>query len=165
MPVRIRSARAGEREEVPLLWQGCGLRRVARLVGWVGGLGFAAGGVAAMVVGGGGVAEAAGAAAAAVGGIALLGVVRCRRFEVTVSRERLEAGTGPFRRRVALGLLGPAEVGVATRWRRWYAGREVRVEVVSTGEVLRFPSDVPEELIEALGVAEESDEADLGEGR
>ncbi len=165
MPVRIRSARAEERVEAPVLWQGCPLRRGVTLGGRVGGAALAAAGVAAMVAGAGGALELVGAAAATAGVVALAASFRCRRLEVALGRERLRVELGPFRRTLAVGLLGSPEVAGSSGWRRWFAGHEVRVEVLASGEVLRIPSREPEELAAALRVASGERTADVGGGR
>ncbi len=138
-----------EETEAPEHWEAAELSPGVRLAGWAVALVGGVGGVLLMAQTEG-LWEGVGVAAALAGIGAAFVVVRLRRFETVVGARWLEAGAGPFTRRVGRHGLGELSVRPATAWRRLYADREVVTEVVHSGEKLVFPSMEPEELLRAL---------------
>ena len=109
-----------EVDDVPLHFEGLALRRSMATFGWelagvctVGGVGLA---VAARGV----LVEAAGVMLTVIGAVLLVGLLRCRRFEIVVGPRLLEVGAGPLRRRVPVGFVVNFERRAATSWRRLF---------------------------------------------
>ncbi len=152
MPVRIRSARLSDREEVPLHWESCRLKAGWRVAGWAGGLAAAGGGVAGMVLGQGGVLEPLGAAVAASAAVVVALVARCGRWSTSVGREWVRTGAGPFVRMVPLRAVGGVRVRPATGVRRLFSASEVVLELDASGEGVPIASPDPGELRRALPV-------------
>ena len=157
MPVTIRSARAGERREIPDHWEACSLRPVWRLAGLGGGALAAAAGIGMMVAGAGGPAEAGGAFLAAVGSVALTAAVRCRRWTVTVGPEWVRTGAGPFERWIPRRSISAVHIRDARGFARLYAGRTVMLELEPASRRTAIPSDDPAVLAAALGAPEPED--------
>jgi hypothetical protein len=149
----IRVAREGDREEVPLHFEGLVLKPVARCVGWPGAAILAVAGVFIMVSHAGTAFELAGAPAAAGGGILMVALYRCRRFEAVAGRKWLKTRLGPFRQDLPRELIIGAAARRATGWRRLYADQEMVLDLsVGTRNPL-LPSADPEAMIEALGMS------------
>lgn len=143
----LRSRR--EDAEIPVHWEAADLRTGVRIAGWAVAV---VGGVCgvALMAGAHGLWEGLGVAMAVVAIAAAFVAVRLRRFEIVVGERWLEAGTGPFTRRIGRHGLGALSVRPATSWRRLYAEQEVETVVAHSGEVLVFPSTDPAELLRAL---------------
>jgi len=151
MPLRLRSARADDSEDIPLHYESLALRPGVRAAGWAFGVAAVAGGITVMVVGQGTWVEVIGAVVAAAGGAAIAGLIRCGRFETMLGRRWLLAGAGPLRRRVAPDSVDSAITDRAsTGWRRLYAGREEVLELAVHGARLVIPTRDPGALGEAL---------------
>jgi hypothetical protein len=137
-------------EEVPQHFEAVSLRVWVQLAGWPLSLTLIAAGVTLAAISTAGPIETAGMLLAAIGGLGVVGLVRCRRFEVVVTSRMLEAGAGPFRRRLPLGFIAGTSVGPAAFWRGLYADREVTVRLHSGGRSVVVPTADPDELLAVL---------------
>ncbi len=144
-----------EKDEIPLHFEGVGLRPAITVVGWLISIVLAIVGVSLTVTAGGWIMEAAGVAAAATGGVALVGLVRCRNFETVVDRRFVSGRAGPLNNRVPVALVAAASARTATSWRRLFSHREVVLETPSHIRTVIVPSRDPEALIEAVCTAAE----------
>jgi len=137
-------------DEIPLHFEGMLLRAWIQALGWPLGLICTVGGV--MVAGRASVfaAELFGAIAAAIGGVMIVALVRCRRFEIVLGGRLLTVGAGPLLRRVPVGLIGRVDERAATSWRRFYADRELVLRLTAGAREVVFPCNHPEELLSAI---------------
>ena len=84
------------------------------------------------------------------GGLALVGVVRCRRYEVTLGSTRIDLRAGPFKRIVPSAAVESADRRPATGWRRLFGAEEMVLRVnVGSGKVA-VPSRKPADVLGAL---------------
>lgn len=129
-------------------WEESRLRTAVVVVGWVAACALISGGVALMVVFPDTLVEGLGALSAMIGVVVAAGLVRCRRFEVSVVGGALRFGTGPFVRRVIVDEVRGFDVRLATGFRRAYGEREAEL-ALDRGSVA-VPSSDPETLAEVL---------------
>lgn len=141
----IRSTSLQE-DEIPLHFEGMYLRAWVKIVGWPLALACAMGGVMVAGKAPGLAVEMAGAIAAATGGVAIVALVRCRRFEIVLGERLLTVGAGPLLRRVPVGLIDRVEERIATSWRRLYADRELALDLSAGTRDIVFPCNQTEEL-------------------
>jgi hypothetical protein len=139
-------------DEVPRHYEGVPLRPWILAVGWPVGAVCAVGGVVLAGKVSVFAAELLGVLAAAIGGVTIVALLRCRRFEIVLGARLLTVGAGPLRRRVPVGLIDRVEERAATSWRRLYSDREVAAYLAVGDRVLVFPSGEPVELVSAIGV-------------
>lgn len=139
-----------ETEKVPRHYEVMRLRAWVQLSGWPLSLVLGAGGVLLAALSATVAPEAVGMVLAAVGAVGIVGLIRCRRFEVVVTEKMLEAIAGPLRRRVPLGFIDAVDVETAVSWRRLYADRQVRVRLQVGERPLLVPSADPDELLAVL---------------
>jgi len=138
-------------DEVPLHYEGIALKTSARAVGWPLGLACAVGGVMVAGRASGFVVEMVGVVAAALGGMTIVALLRCHRFEIVLGARLLTVGAGPLLRRVPVGLIDRVEDRAATSWRRLYSDHEVVVRLTVGDRVMIFPSNDPREFMAAMG--------------
>ena len=149
--IHLRAARKGEREQMPLHFEGLPLAARFRRVAWPLAVLMVVCGVTVMVLRLGFFIEIPAAMVAATGAVTVVGLVRCRRFEIVVGEKWLVASSGPFKHHVPRHLIEAATVRPSRSWRRLYAEREVVLRVpVGDGED-PVPSSEPEELLAVLG--------------
>jgi hypothetical protein len=141
-------------DSVPLHFEGLSMRPHLAAVGWeVAGV-CTVGGVAIAVVSRGPVVEAAGVMLTLVGVVMLVALLRCRRFETVVGRKLLEAGAGPFRRRVPVGYIERCDEREASSWRALFSDREIVLWLTARDRMLVIPTRDPESIITAIGQAQ-----------
>jgi len=140
-------------DEVPLHFEGVPLKPWVQAVGWPLGVVCAVGGVALAGRASEFGAELFGVVAAALGGVMIVALVRCRRFEIVLGARLLTVGAGPLLRRVPVGLIDRVEERAAASWRGLYSDREVAASLTVGGRVLVFPSGEPAETVSAIGAA------------
>jgi hypothetical protein len=133
-------------DEIPIHFEGMPLRISIQAFGWPLALVCAVGGV--ILAGRAPVfaLELSGAIAAAMGGVMIVALVRCRRFEIVLGARLLTVGAGPLLRRIPVGLIDRTEERAATSWRRVYADRELVLQLRAGTREVVFPCDQPEEL-------------------
>jgi hypothetical protein len=136
--------------EVPLHYEGISLKTWTLVVGWPLGLVSAVGGVVLAGKASGFAVELIGVIAAALGGVLIVALLRCRRFEIVLGARLLTVGAGPLLRRVPVGLIDRVEERAATSWRRLYSDRELAANLTVGDRVLVFPSDEPQEVASAI---------------
>ena len=83
-------------------------------------------------------------------GLALVGLLRCRRFETVLGTRMLMVAAGPIRRRVPVGYIEGLEWRSASSWRRLYSERELVMQLRVGNRPVVLPCDRPEELIAAV---------------
>lgn len=137
-------------DKVPEHYHMVRLRTWVVLVGWPVSLALGVAGVTLAALSGELAAEGVGMVLAAAGGVALVGLVRCRRFEVVVTANTLETASGPFRRRLPLAFITGVTAAPSASWRRLYADREVRVDLQVGSRSLVVPTRDEEELLAVL---------------
>ncbi len=151
MAINLRRALSDDDVEVPDHFEGVPLKGAVQMGGWFGGSILAALGIVLMVLSRGTVNEPLGAVGAAAGTIALVAVVRCRRFEIQIGRRWIIIGAGPLTRRIKRDLVTAYQMRPATGWRRLFADHEV-VLTLRVGDYQHIaPTRNPEELQESLG--------------
>jgi hypothetical protein len=138
-------------DEVPRYYEGVALKTWALAAGWSLGMACAVGGVALAGRASGFAVELIGVVTAAVGGILIVALLRCRRFETVLGARLLTVGAGPLLRRVPVGLIDRVEDRTATSWRGLYSDREVVTHLTVGDRALVFPSDDPAELLSEIG--------------
>lgn len=138
-------------DDIPLHYEGVLLKRWVQVAGWPLGVACAVIGVVVAGRGSAFASEVIGVVAAAMGGILIVALLRCRRFEIVLGPRLLTVGAGPLLRRVPVGLVEGLDESTATSWRRLYSDREVAVRLTVADRFLIFPSDDPDELRTALG--------------
>jgi hypothetical protein len=136
--------------EIPLHFEGIPLRWWIQTAGWPLGLACAVGGV--IVAGKAQVfaVELLGAVAAALGGVMIVALVRCRRFEIVLGARLLTVGAGPLLRRVPVGLVDTVKERAATSWRRLYSDRELALHLTAGSREVIFPCNLPEDLLSTI---------------
>lgn len=151
-PVSIpRRGGAGERADIPLHFESVPLRPPVVAVGWPAAVVGAAGGIALAVIGQDSAAELVGAVLAAAAGVAMIGLVRCRRFDVVVGRKWLQGVAGPIRNRVPVALIEELKGRPATGWRRLYSDTELAIATGRGGSELAMPTRELPALLAAVG--------------
>ena len=149
--LNLRRALADDAVEVPDYFEGVPLKGAVRVVGWSGGSILASLGIVLMVLSRGTAIEVVGAVGAASGVIALVAVIRLRRFETQIGRRWITLGAGPLTRRIKRDLVTGCEMRPATGWRKLFADHEV-VLTLSVGDHQHIaPTRDPEELQKSLG--------------
>jgi hypothetical protein len=138
------------KDETPRHYHGVGLKAWVILVGWPLSLALGAAGVALAALSTALAAEGAGMVLAAAGGVGIVGLIRCRRFEAVVTARTLETAAGPFRHRVPLAFISAVTEVPAASWRRLYADREIRVRLQAGGRAVVVPSTGDGALLDVL---------------
>lgn len=139
-----------ERVDVPLHFENIRLRRGIEATGWLAAVVLTTVGIGLAVSTGGWMVEALGVVTAGCAGVAMVGLVRCRRFETVVNRRFVSGRAGPLVNRLPLGMVEETAVRGATAWRRLYCHREVVLRGPGGVQTLVLPSRDPEALIEAI---------------
>lgn len=121
-------------------------------VGWIVACLLASGGIAVMVVFPDRPLEGVGAISAMIGIVLVVGLVRCRRFEITIVDGMVRFGTGPFVRRASLDEVREVHVRLATGLRRLFAVREV--VLVGASPDAAVPSASPDSLVGELSTSQ-----------
>jgi hypothetical protein len=147
-----------EKDELPIHFEGLGLKPALGLVGWPLGVLGAFAGTALVAAGSSFALEILGVLVAGCCGLILVALLRCRRFEIVLGTRMLMVAAGPIRRRVPVGYIETMEIRRASSWRRLYADRELALGLRVGTESVVFPSEEPEELIRAV----ESEQAERG---
>ncbi len=142
-------------DEIPLHFEGVPLRPWLEFSGWPVALGCAAAGVVTAARAAGPAVEALGVLLVAVGSVLIAALVRCRRYETVITRRLVSGGAGPLRHRVPVGFIDRLQAREASSWRRLYAARELVVEIAYGGRRFVIPSADPEELVTAIGEAQQ----------
>ena len=119
-------------------------------VGWPATIFFCTAGVLLFVRAGSMVAEAAAALVILVGASLLVTLVRCRRYEISVSDRLVELRVGPFRRSLPVGCVEAVEARPATLWRRLFADRELELTLSVETSTVVVPTCDEDELRRAL---------------
>ncbi len=146
----LRIARAHDRDDMPLHFEGVMLNRTVRLSGWIVGLLLAFGGITGMVSLSESWLEIPAAIAAAIGVFVLATVMRCSRFETTVGKQWLKTRIGPIKNDLARSLISEVTIRNATSWRRFYAAEEIVIKLDHGDEQPLLPSQDAEGLLNAL---------------
>jgi hypothetical protein len=133
-------------DEIPLHFEGMYLKTWIQVIGWPFAMICVIGGVTVAGNASGFAAELSGAAAAAIGGVLIVALVRCRRFEIVLGARVLTVGAGPLLRRVPVGLIDRVAEGTATSWRRLYADGELVLRLAAGSREIVFPCQQPDEL-------------------
>ena len=131
--------RIGRDHGLPRHFEGCQLAAWARALGWPLAALACVGGIWLFVAAGSQILEALAALVVLAGVVLVVGLVRCRRHELTVGERMVELRCGPYRHTLPVGSIEHAEPRPATGWRRLYAGREL----VLTTSLDRGPLPVP----------------------
>lgn len=137
-------------DEVPRHFEALRLSPRLRIAGWPAAIVAAFLGVTMASLGNGGAAGVIGVALAALGAVGIAGLVRCGVFEIVVGSRLLTVGTGPFRRRIPLGLITSSDARRSRSWRRLYADAELELSLADGRGRIILPSREPRELAEAL---------------
>jgi hypothetical protein len=137
--------------DLPRHFEACSLATWARWAGWPLAGACCIGGISLVVRAESKTVEGAAALGVLVGVLLVVGLVRCRRYEIVVGRRTLGLSCGPYRHTVPLGSIEKGEARAAGGWRRLYADRELEL-VTSLGD-RRFlvPTRDENELRPALG--------------
>ena len=145
-----------ERVEVPLHFEDVRLRTVIEAAGWVAAVVLTTLGISVAVNADGWMVEALGVVMAGSAGVAMVGLVRCRRFEIVVNRRFVSGRAGPLVDRLPLGMVDTTATRAATAWRRLYCHREAVLRGAGGVQTLILPSRDPQALIDAVRTAAES---------
>ena len=137
-------------DEVPLHFEGISLKPWVLVVGWPLGLVCAVEGVVLAGRASGFAVELIGVIAAGLGGLTIVALLRCRRFEIVLGARLLTVGAGPLLRRVPVGLIDSVQERTAASWRRLYSDRELVVRLTVGDRVMVFPSNDPQEFMAAM---------------
>lgn len=137
-------------DEVPRHYEGVPVKPWVLVIGWPLGLACAVGGVVLAGKASVFAVEMIGVIAAALGGVTIVALLRCRRFEIVLGARLLTVGAGPLLRRVPVGLIDGVEERAASSWRRLYADREVAAHLTVGDRVMIFPSNDPQEVTAAM---------------
>ena len=146
----LRVARANDREDIPLHFEGVMLAKTVHGGAWVMGLALVVGGIIAMVSLAGSWIEIPAAVAAALGALVLFVAIRCQSFEITVGRQWLKTRMGPFKNDLARSLIKGVKIRESTSWRRLYADKEIVIALDHGEDQPVLPSSDAEELVFAL---------------
>jgi hypothetical protein len=138
------------KDQIPRHYHRVNLKARVMLVGWPLSLALGAGGVALASLSRVLAAEGVGMVLAAAGGVGIVGLIRCRRFEAVVTARTLETAAGPFRRRVPLAFIDAVTEVPASSWRRLYTDREIRVRLHAGGRAVVVPSTGDGVLLDVL---------------
>ena len=136
--------------DLPLHFEASPLKAAVKIAGWVLGVLAIVAGMAGFVRAESMVAEAAVAFLILIGGTLVVALIRCRRYEVTVGKRRIELRLGPFRRTLPTGCVETATERPATSWRRLYAPRELALTLGLDTRTVIVPIHEPGELRAAL---------------
>jgi hypothetical protein len=137
-------------DEAPRYFEALRLSTRLVIAGWPAALVAALLGVTLAALAPGVGVASVGVALAALGAVAIAGLVRCRSFETVVGPRLLTVGTGPFRRRIPVGMIATAEARAAGSWRRLYADRELALTLSADQSPIIVPTADPDELEMAL---------------
>jgi len=136
--------------DLPLHYEALPLEPAVRAVGWPVGIVAIVAGIAVFVKAGSYLSEAVGALLVVIGCTLVVGLVRCRRFEVTIGERMIELKLGPFRRTLPTGCVTDTAERPASSWRPLFAPRELVLSLsVETGPLV-VPTHDPDELRAAL---------------
>ena len=136
--------------DLPLHFEASPLKAAVKAAGWVLGVLTTAAGMAAFVRAESTVAEAAAACLILIGGTLVVALIRCRRYEVTIGKRRIELRLGPFRRILPTGCVEEATPRPATSWRRLYAPMELALTLSLETRTVIAPTHNPNDLRAAL---------------
>ncbi len=142
-----------ETSDIPLHFEVVRLRSVIEASGWLAAVILTTMGIGLAVDAGGWVVESLGVVTAGSAGVAIVGLVRCRRFETVVNRRFVSGRAGPLVGRLPLGMVVETAARAATSWRRLYCDREVVLHGPGGDQTLTLPSRDPEALIDAIRTA------------
>lgn len=137
-------------DEAPRHFEALHLSTRLRIAGWPAAIVAALLGVTIASQANGGASGVIGVVLAALGAVGIAGLVRCGVFEIVVGSRLLTVGTGPFRRRIPLGLITRSDTIPAGSWRRLYADRELALTLSADEAEVAVPTRDPEGLGDAL---------------
>jgi hypothetical protein len=146
MPSRIEL----HKDELPLHFEGVGLKPAIRSLGWPFGLVGVVGGTYLVAAGEDFGLELLGVLVAGCCGLLLVGLLRCRRFETVLGTRMLMVAAGPIRKRVPVRYVEELVPRSARSWRRLYADHELVMRLRVGNRPVVVPSDRPDELIAAV---------------
>jgi len=112
---------------VPLHFDASPLKFWVVFVGWPTAIAVCTAGIVLFVRAASTVVEAAAAFLILIGGSLVVALVRCRRYEISVSDRLVEMKVGPFRRCLPTGCVDAVAAGPATSWRRFFADRQLEL--------------------------------------
>ena len=135
---------------VPLHFDASPLKSWVDFVGWPTALFLCTSGVIVFVRAGSMAVEAAAALLILIGGSLVVALVRCRRYEISISDRLVELRAGPFRRSLPVGCVDAAVAGPATSWRRLFADRELEMTLSVETRTVVVPTRDEDELRGAL---------------
>jgi hypothetical protein len=141
--------------DLPLHYEASPVEPAIRAVGWPAGIVAIAAGIAAFVGAGSAAVEAVSALFVVVGSTAVVLLVRCRRYEVTIGKRMIELRLGPFRRTLPTGCVTGTAERPASSWRRLYAPRELVLTLSVETRPLILPTHDPDELRVVLASGED----------
>ena len=156
--------------DLPLHFEASPLKAAVQAVGWVVGVLAIVAGMAGFVGAESTVAEASAGCLILVGGTLVVGLVRCRRYEVTVGKRMIEFRLGPFRRTLPAGCVETATVRRASSWRRLYAPQELVLTLNLETRAAIVPTHEPNDLRAAFrtpgnGQGDEAPSPKVGDGK
>ena len=132
--------------DLPLHYEASPLRVRVGASGWLAGIAAIVAGIATYVGAGSFLSEAIGVCLVLIGCTLVVVLVRCQRYEVTVGRRMTEIRLGPFRRTLPTGCVTDSVERPASSWRRFYAPRELVINLNVDMRALIVPTHDPDEL-------------------